>query len=57
MVRIGRIIIGSLLVVTSLGVTATGPASAATALPEVTGPLPVSAASYPFGAADHQLVP
>ena len=37
MVRIGRIIIGSLLVVTSFGVTAAGPASAATALPEVTG--------------------
>jgi hypothetical protein len=23
----------------------------------VTGPLPVSATSYPFGAADHELVP
>src|SRR5215207_5591476 len=32
-------------------------ASARTALPEVTGPLPVSVDSYPFGAADHQLVP
>lgn len=57
MVRIGRIIIGSLFLVTSLGVTAAGPASAVTAVPEVTGPLPVSAGSYPFGAADHQLVP
>ena len=57
MVRIGRIIIGSLFFVTSLGVTATGPAGAVTAVPEVTGPLPVSADSYPFGAADHQLVP
>jgi hypothetical protein len=56
-VRIGRMIIGSLFVITSFGVTATGPAGAVTAVPEVTGPLPVSAGSYPFGAADHQLVP
>jgi hypothetical protein len=28
-----------------------------TPIPEVTGPLPVSAESHPFGAADHQLVP
>src|SRR4051794_35375915 len=34
-----------------------GPASARTPIPHVTGPLPVSATSYPFGAADHQLVP
>jgi hypothetical protein len=34
-----------------------GPASARTPIPQVTGPLPVSASSYPFGAADHQLVP
>lgn len=34
-----------------------GPASAKTAVPEVRGPLPVTAQSYPFGAADHQLVP
>jgi Alpha/beta hydrolase domain len=32
-------------------------AAGATPLPHVTGPLPVSATSYPFGAADHQLVP
>jgi hypothetical protein len=32
-------------------------ASAKTPIPRVTGPLPVSATSYPFGAADHQLVP
>ena len=57
MVRIGRMIIGSLFLVTLFGVTAAGPASAVTAVPEVTGPLPVSASSYPFGAADHQLVP
>src|SRR4051812_30559600 len=34
-----------------------GPAGARTPIPHVTGPLPVSATSYPFGAADHQLVP
>ena len=34
-----------------------GAASADTPIPRVTGPLPVSAGSYPFGAADHQLVP
>ncbi len=34
------------------------PASASlTAVPHVTGPLPVSATSYPFGAADHEMVP
>ncbi len=31
--------------------------ASATPVPRVTGPLPVSAASYPFGAADHQLQP
>jgi len=31
--------------------------SAATPLPKATGPLPVSADSYPFGAADHERVP
>ena len=35
----------------------TAPASGATPLPQVTGPVPVTADSYPFGAADHQLVP
>jgi hypothetical protein len=34
-----------------------GQASAKTPVPRVTGPLPVSAESYPFGAADHQLIP
>jgi hypothetical protein len=34
-----------------------GSAAARTPVPEVTGPLPVTPASYPFGAADHQLVP
>jgi hypothetical protein len=33
------------------------PAFAATPVPKVTGPLPVSAESYPFGAADHTRVP
>ena len=44
------------LIVVALLLTAS-PAGARTAIPHVTGPLPVSAASYPFGAADHQLVP
>jgi hypothetical protein len=41
-------------------VNQTDPAKALTAptpLPTVVGPLPVSADSYPFGAADHELVP
>lgn len=49
----------------SLASVAVGPAgaaeppapTAAAALIDVAGPLPVSATSYPFGAADHQLVP
>ena len=32
-------------------------AAGATPVPKVTGPLPVTATSYPFGAADHQQVP
>ena len=40
----------------ALGATGV-PASAATRIPDVTGPLPVTTSSYPFGAADHQLVP
>jgi hypothetical protein len=40
-----------------IGSALTASASAATPLPEVTGPLPVTATSYPFGAADHTLVP
>lgn len=32
------------------------PASAETAVPDVVGPLPVTSQSYPFGAADHQLI-
>ena len=41
-----------------LMVTAAQPAAAHTgAVPAVAGPIPSSAASYPFGAADHELVP
>jgi hypothetical protein len=47
---------GLLVIVAAVLVTA-GQAEARTPLPQVTGPLPVSADSYPFGAADHQLVP
>jgi hypothetical protein len=36
---------------------ASAPARAATPIPHVTGPLPATAQSYPFGAADHQLRP
>jgi hypothetical protein len=41
----------------SLFLAVAGTASARTPLPQVTGPLAVSTDSYPFGAADHQLVP
>jgi hypothetical protein len=43
----------------ALGVMAplAAPAVAATPLPEVTGPIPVTATSHPFGAADHEGVP
>jgi Alpha/beta hydrolase domain len=49
-----RTVLGSVLA--AMFVTA-GAANAKTPIPRVTGPLPVSEASYPFGAADHQLVP
>jgi hypothetical protein len=39
----------------ALAAPATG--GAATPLPHVTGPIPVTADSHPFGAAEHQLVP
>src|SRR3954468_11661106 len=41
----------------ALGVACSSAAAEATPLPHVTGPLPVTATSYPFGAADHTLVP
>src|SRR5437763_17026955 len=43
--------------VVAAGCTLAAPAGAKTAIPHVVGPLPVTAHSYPFGAADHQLVP
>src|SRR5471032_1266181 len=36
---------------------AAAPARAAIPIPSVTGPVPVTPSSYPFGAADHELVP
>src|SRR3954451_17549399 len=41
----------------ALGVACASAAAEATPLPHVTGPLPVTATSYPFGAAGHTLVP
>jgi hypothetical protein len=56
----GRRSLAGIVVCAVLGLVAS-PAGAAsgggTPLPHVTGPLPVSATSYPFGAADHTLVP
>jgi hypothetical protein len=66
MSRIGRGTTGLLVLlvtlslvspVSALGVSSPVWAMAATALPHVTGPLPVTADSYPFGAADHTMVP
>ncbi|HEX3139022.1 MAG TPA: alpha/beta hydrolase domain-containing protein, partial [Rhizobacter sp.] len=37
--------------------TAAAQAHAGTPLPNVTGPIPVTASNYPFGAADHTLRP
>ncbi|HEY7620362.1 MAG TPA: alpha/beta hydrolase domain-containing protein [Solirubrobacteraceae bacterium] len=45
------------LVLVTLLAFAAPVAASATPLPQVTGPLPVSATSYPFGAADHTAVP
>jgi hypothetical protein len=41
----------------ALALLAPSAARAAVPLPTVTGPLPVSATSYPFGAADQQMIP
>jgi hypothetical protein len=40
-----------------LVLSAAGGAAARTPVPQIEGPLAVSATSYPFGAADHQLIP
>ena len=45
------------LAVLAASLVCAGAAGAKTPIPKVTGPLPVTATSYPFGAADHQLVP
>src|SRR6476659_6727543 len=56
----GRRSFAGIVACIALGVVAS-PAAASggggTPLPHVTGPLPVTATSYPFGAADHTLVP
>jgi hypothetical protein len=48
--------VAALATCAALGILSPAVASA-TPVPKVTGPLPVSTASYPFGAADHTLVP
>jgi Alpha/beta hydrolase domain len=55
----GRRSLAGIAACAALGVvlTVAAPAGAATPLPHVTGPLEVTADSYPFGAADHTLVP
>jgi hypothetical protein len=67
MSRISRGTIGRLFVllvalgvaspIAALGVASPVSATSATAVPQVTGPLPVRVDSYPFGAADHTMVP
>jgi hypothetical protein len=58
----GRLGFAGIVVCAALGVASPAAASgesggSGTPLPHVTGPLSVSATSYPFGAADHTLVP
>jgi Alpha/beta hydrolase domain len=56
----GRRSLAAIAACAVLGVVSPAAASAGssgTPVPHVTGPLPVSADSYPFGAADHTLVP
>ncbi len=65
MSKVGRGAVGLLLLVTlclvspvtALGATSPVSPKTATAVPTVTGPLEVTADSYPFGAADHTMVP
>jgi Alpha/beta hydrolase domain len=59
MPRMGRRAVAGVVLCAGLGVGAplAGSASAATPLPGVSGPIPATASSYPFGAADHTLVP
>jgi hypothetical protein len=59
MARMGRRAVAGIVLCAGLGVASplAGSASAATPLPDVTGPIPATATSYPFGAADHTLVP
>jgi hypothetical protein len=59
MARLGGRTIAGVAVCATLGIASpiAGSASAATPLPRITGPIPASATSYPFGAADHELVP
>ena len=52
----GRSTIVVIAVCAALGVVCASAAAAPTPLPHVTGPIPVTATSYPFGAADHTLV-
>jgi hypothetical protein len=47
----------SAVVTVAGGATAAPDTGQTVAIPQVTGPLPVTAQSYPFGAADHELVP
>jgi hypothetical protein len=47
-----RALLGSTCAVVAV-LAMTAQASARTPIPRVTGPLPVSSTSYPFGAADH----
>jgi hypothetical protein len=46
----------AVLIIACLAI-APGTSDAATPVPSATGPIPVTASSYPFGAADHQRVP
>ena len=55
----GRRALAGMVLCAALGVASPAAASGGggTPLPKVTGPLAVTPTSYPFGAADHTLVP